>query len=46
MGKTSMIKKLMKRHGIKKEEAVYIGDEVRDIMTCRPIDLPVISVSR
>jgi len=45
-GKSSMITQLMKQQHIKPQDAVYIGDEVRDVVACHPLELDVISVTR
>jgi len=41
-----MITQLMKQQHIKPQDAVYIGDEVRDVVACHPLELDVISVTR
>lgn len=43
--KHSKLKRLLKRHQLLPNEAVYVGDEVRDIIACRKIGMPIISVS-
>lgn len=44
-GKASVIKKALKKLGYKKSEAIYVGDETRDIMACRELGIDLISVS-
>lgn len=39
------INKLIKKLGIKKDEAVYIGDEYRDIRACKKSKVKIISVT-
>jgi alanine racemase len=43
--KHSSINKLIKKLGIKKDEAVYIGDEYRDIKACKKSKVRIISVT-
>lgn len=44
-GKAHAIKRYMKKHFIMPQEAVYIGDEVRDIEAARKIHTGIISVA-
>lgn len=44
-GKDMAIALLLSRNGIKKEEAIYIGDECRDIEACRKNGVRIIAVS-
>mgnify|MGYP001554125436 CR=1 FL=1 len=44
-GKASVIKKALKKLGYKKSEAIYVGDETRDVMACRELGIDLISVS-
>ncbi len=39
------IEKLLRKFKISKEDAVYIGDEIQDIIACRQIKMEVIAVS-
>jgi phosphoglycolate phosphatase-like HAD superfamily hydrolase len=39
------LKRLLRKHKIQPEEAVYVGDEVRDVVACRRIGMPIISVT-
>lgn len=43
--KHQKLKRLLRRHQLKAHEAVYVGDEVRDIVACRRIGMPIISVT-
>ena len=43
--KAQAIKKVMKREGFNVRNAVYIGDEVRDIEAAKKIHMPIISVT-
>lgn len=43
--KHSKLQRLLRKHKLKAKEAVYVGDEVRDIVACRRIGMPIISVS-
>lgn len=44
-GKHRDIKKLLHKTGLTKREILYVGDELRDIETCRRIAVPVVSVT-
>lgn len=44
-GKAGVIKKVLKKLGYKKLQAIYIGDETRDIIACNEIGIDIISVS-
>lgn len=44
-GKHRILKKVIKNAGIEMADAIYIGDEVRDIEACRKINLKIISVT-
>jgi len=44
-GKDKSLKKLIKKHNLKLENTIYIGDEIRDITACRKINLQIINVS-
>jgi phosphoglycolate phosphatase len=37
---------MIERFHIKKDEVIYIGDEVRDIHSCKEIGIKIIAVSR
>ncbi len=44
-GKNRALLHLMRVHGLKREEVVYVGDEMRDIDACRRIQVAIIAVS-
>ncbi|AUD65469.1 hypothetical protein BK011_07100 [Tenericutes bacterium MZ-XQ] len=44
-GKKRKIKKLLKKSGYKTNDAIYIGDEVRDVLACQSIPLEVAAVT-
>ena len=44
-GKAKVLKKLMKEHGVNRDDAVYVGDEVRDIEAAHKAGIRCISVS-
>jgi phosphoglycolate phosphatase-like HAD superfamily hydrolase len=44
-GKSKAIKKTLQEQGVKIEEAIYIGDEVRDIEACKKCGIECISVA-
>lgn len=44
-GKHRTIRRVIKTLGIAREETVYIGDEIRDIVACKKVPLKIISVS-
>jgi phosphoglycolate phosphatase len=43
--KAGALRQLLKKNNLRPEEAVYIGDELRDIQAARSIGLPVIAVA-
>lgn len=43
--KHGSIKKQMKKHGLKKENLIYVGDEVRDVIAAHKCGLKIVSVS-
>ncbi|MDI3503820.1 MAG: phosphoglycolate phosphatase [Candidatus Cloacimonadota bacterium] len=43
--KHSSIRKQIKKHSLKKEDVIYVGDEVRDIVAARKSGIRIISVS-
>ncbi len=43
--KAQALKKVIKREGLALNDAVYVGDEVRDIEASKKIGLPIISVT-
>jgi len=44
-GKETKLKKVLKLSGVAKEEAIYIGDEIRDVQASQKIGLPVGAVA-
>lgn len=44
-GKWRHLRKLLKTEEYKKEEVVYVGDEIRDVDSCVKIGLPIIAVT-
>lgn len=44
-GKTSVLKKIIKRYKIDKKDAIYVGDEVRDIKSAHKVGLRIVSVT-
>jgi len=44
-GKNWALLHLLKKHGLKKETTMYVGDEVRDIEACQKVGVPIIAVS-
>lgn len=44
-GKNRALLHLMRVHGLKRDEVVYVGDEMRDIDACRRIPVSIIAVS-
>ena len=43
--KEKILKKLIKNYDLNLDETLYIGDETRDIVSCKRMDLPVASVT-
>ncbi len=43
-GKARLLRELMKRSGLQREQLVYVGDEHRDVEACREVGLKVIAV--
>jgi phosphoglycolate phosphatase len=44
-GKAQMLTKVLKKHGISPQDAVYVGDEIRDIEAAHKVGMKIISVS-
>lgn len=44
-GKDKALKKIMNSRSLNKEEVLYVGDEVRDIESCKKIGVDIVSVS-
>lgn len=45
LSKKKALKKMLKSQGLKKEEVIYVGDEMRDISSCKAVGIKVIAVS-
>ncbi len=43
-GKDRSLRSIMKKYKIVKDEAIYVGDEIRDLDACHTIDIDVIAV--
>jgi phosphoglycolate phosphatase len=43
-GKDKVIVRYMKKYGIEKEAAIYVGDETRDIEAAKKVGIPIVSV--
>ncbi len=44
-GKERLIKKVLKKHRIEMQDALYVGDELRDIEACLKLNMPIASVT-
>lgn len=44
-GKDKALLHLLKEHNLDPDKTIYVGDEVRDIESCKKINLPIISVT-
>ncbi len=44
-GKDQVLEKLITKYHLRKEQTVYVGDEVRDAEACRKINLRIIAVA-
>jgi phosphoglycolate phosphatase len=44
-GKAGALRRLLRKHRLKAEQAIYIGDELRDVEAAQSINLPVIAVT-
>lgn len=44
-GKARRLKSTLKKHGLKAEDCVYVGDEIRDIEAAHKVGLEIISVT-
>jgi phosphoglycolate phosphatase len=44
-GKSGKINAFLKKHHLKKEEIIYIGDELRDIQACKKSEVKIIAVT-
>ena len=45
LGKDKTIKKMVRKYNLKKEEIIYVGDEIRDIVACHKTGVKMIGVS-
>ncbi len=44
-GKEKALKRILKRHGLQREQVLYVGDEPRDITSCNKAGIKVIGVT-
>lgn len=44
-GKAKALKRFMKKHQLKSNEFVYVGDEIRDIEACKKVGVKIIAVT-
>ncbi|MFA6081505.1 MAG: HAD-IA family hydrolase [Patescibacteria group bacterium] len=44
-GKAGYLKKFLKDYRLKKNEVIYIGDEIRDVEACKKVGIKIIGVS-
>jgi phosphoglycolate phosphatase len=44
-GKSGIIKSILKKRKLNKDEVLYVGDEVRDIEACRKLGIKIIAVT-
>ncbi len=44
-GKERPLKKLLKQYQLAPEEVLYVGDEIRDIVSCQNVGIPIASVT-
>jgi len=45
LNKATALKRILKKNSLKSEDAVYVGDEVRDIIAAKEVNVPVVSVA-
>lgn len=45
LGKDQTFRKMMRKYNLKKEEIIYVGDEIRDIVACKKVGIKMIGVS-
>ena len=45
LGKDRVIKSILRKRKLKKDEVLYVGDEVRDIEACRKLGIKIIAVT-
>lgn len=44
-GKDKVIRNFLKQHAIAKEDALYVGDEIRDIQACQKVGIKIVAVT-
>ena len=44
-GKAPALRKLFKEQNIETKDAIYVGDEIRDIQACKAVDLRIVAVT-
>ncbi len=44
-GKEKVLKKVMAKYDLTHDSTLYIGDEVRDVVSCKNVGMPILSVS-
>ncbi len=44
-GKDQVLKTFLKKHGLKRSQVLYVGDELRDIVACKEANIKIIWVS-
>lgn len=44
-GKEKTLRKIVKRYNLNKKRVLYVGDEPRDVVSCRKAKIPIIGVS-
>ncbi|RXT07174.1 HAD hydrolase-like protein [Ammoniphilus sp. CFH 90114] len=44
-GKAKVLERYLKRHELRPEEVLYVGDEHRDILACQEIKVPIAAVT-
>lgn len=44
-GKDKVLRKFLKNHALKKEQVLYVGDEIRDIQACKNVGIPIVAVT-
>lgn len=45
MGKARYLRKILRQHGLRSEEMLYVGDEIRDIEAAHESEIPVAAVT-
>lgn len=44
-GKQRTLKKILKKHKLKPDDVLYVGDETRDIVSCKKVSIPIAAVT-